>query len=508
MISATEPISVLIIDDAPADRSLVERSLKRELPNIDVRTAVTRDDLHIMLDKRHFDVIVSDYMIRGFTGLDVISDVRERGLDTPIVILTGTGTEQVAIEAMKRGVADYVIKNAHHIKRLPTTVLRVIQSHRLEKDVTQLELEIQQSQKLEAVGLVSAGVAHDFNNLLAIILNHVALMERHTSTSPDITKSLAAVKEASEQAADLSRNLLTFSKRQPAHYKPVDLCAAVNQIGVLLNRILPSNIHITFVLADEPVWVLGNRVQLQQTVLNLAINAMDAMPEGGSLRIRVKAHKEAEGPERALIKITDTGHGMPEDVLEHVFDPFFTTKGYEKRTGLGLTMIKRMIEEHQGTIRVQSEVGQGTECTMELPCLDRHDAEAMPSESDVLAKQNKDKCVLVVASNQQVNAVLAGELLSLGLQAIQMIDVDAAINHLAQHPDEIDIILIDHDMPELDGFNGAQKIRESGSKVPIILMNNPDEKPNDLDLTSDVINYIKPFEVQNLGQFICSKLGI
>jgi signal transduction histidine kinase len=247
-------------------------------------------------------------------------------------------------------------------------------------DVTErygLEERLRQSQKLEAVGQLTTGLAHDFNNLLSVILGCAELLESKVEDKPDLRKLIAMTIGAAERGSDLTRSLLAFSRRQPLDPQTADLAALTKEFAPLLRRTLGENIRLT-ILADEAPWTVRVDVsQYESAVLNLAVNARDAMAEGGTLSIRI-SNKDIDRTEIADLKdvrpgpyvcvdVADNGHGMPPEVLERVFEPFFSTKPKHNNSGLGLSMVFGFLAQSGGFVRIESKVDKGTKISLFFP---------------------------------------------------------------------------------------------------------------------------------------------
>ena len=248
------------------------------------------------------------------------------------------------------------------------------------RDITErkrLEEQLRQAQKMEAVGQLAGGVAHDFNNLLTAILGNVSLLlSSKPATDPD-HELLAATEQAAQRATDLTRQLLGFSRQTMLRLEPTDLNAAIQEIVAILRRTIDPRITVDVQTAPELWSVQADPGQINQVLMNLCINARDAMPQGGILRLETanvilddsssRLHLEARPGAFVRLRVRDTGQGIPPDVRPRIFEPFFTTKGPGKGTGLGLAMVYGIVKQHRGWIECDSEVGQGTYFDMYLP---------------------------------------------------------------------------------------------------------------------------------------------
>ena len=291
-----------------------------------------------------------------------------------------------------------------------------------------------------------------------------------------------------------------------AEKKPTELQTCVEKSLRLLRHVLPSNMKILAETADEPVWVYADATQLQQVIMNLAINARDAMPAGGTLKITVSQPDtetngvaSAGGPQAPVgrLVVSDSGTGMEPDVRERIFEPFFTTKPRGQGTGLGLAIIHGIVEDHDGRISVESEPGRGTTFTVELPVLDSQDADGLRTETtdpNVLL-HGRGKVVLLAEDDRQVLGILTSALKSLDYEVIQASDGSALIDCFERHRQRIDLLVIDLGLPERSGLDCLREIRSSGSLAPAIIITTDVDASLEEQLDSDTILLRKPFQI-------------
>ena len=250
----------------------------------------------------------------------------------------------------------------------------ITERKRAEEALEHSQAQLLQAQKMEAVGRLAGGVAHDFNNILQAMLS-LATVLRLRAASPELAKTVAEIEALIKRGAGLTQQLLLFSRRQVAERKRLDLGRADQRGGPLLRRLIPENIRLTVETTPERLWVDGDAGQLQQVLMNLAVNARDAMPAGGTLTVRTSG-----GDGEAVIEVIDTGHGMDEETRSHLFEPFFTTKEPGKGTGLGLSVVHGIVEQHGGRIEVESAPGEGSRFRVVLPTVPAPDAAAEGAE--------------------------------------------------------------------------------------------------------------------------------
>jgi PAS domain S-box-containing protein len=336
------------------------------------------------------------------------------------------------------------------------------------EDVTErknVEDQLRQAQKMEAIGNLTGGVAHDFNNLLTVIIGNLDLLRDEIGSHPSAEEKIKAVLDASERGAELTQHMLAFSRRQPLKAKPTDINALIANTRRLLNRTLGENISITVRTDTEPVIALVDASQLETALLNIALNARDAMPGGGALTISSRLaeldkdyaalHPGAAPGLYAGIEIADSGTGIPPDILDHIFEPFFTTKPTGKGTGLGLSMVYGFVKQSGGCIYAYSEVGHGTVFKLFLPIAQSTPARIGTTESSALrvAKPGGNQVILVVDDNSDIRATVAVQLRSLGYQVREADSANAALQIL-DSAERIDLLFTDIVMS--GGLNGKE----------------------------------------------------
>jgi two-component system, cell cycle sensor histidine kinase and response regulator CckA len=342
------------------------------------------------------------------------------------------------------------------------------------RDVTsqkQLEAQLRQSQKMEAIGQLAGGVAHDFNNLLSVIFGHCERLTRALPPQNALSDSVAEIWRASERAASLTRKLLAFSRRQVLEPKVVDLNALVSEAKTLLERLIGEDVRLVTALRPELPPVRVDLSQIDQVILNLAVNARDAMPQGGTLTLEtheVQADAaDAEIPPGGyvVLTVTDTGTGMTPEVQARVFEPFFTTKGEGKGTGLGLAVAHGIVEQSGGHLVVCSRPGIGTTFKVYLPAV--HEPVARAAESAPLLPVQGCETVLLAEDEDPVRAITALILETLGYRVLQAASGEAALRMAEGCREKIDLLITDVVMPGMSGRALADALlaRDPGLKV-------------------------------------------
>ena len=347
-------------------------------------------------------------------------------------------------------------------------------------DVTEqrhLEKQLRHSQKLEAVGQFAAGVAHDFNNLLTVIQGHTSLQLAAKNIDADMTNSLEQVSMAAERAASLTRQLLTFSRKQVVQPRILDLNEVVRNLHDMLRRVIGEDIDLCCELSEGLPTIHADEGSIEQIVMNLVVNARDAMPQGGRLVIRtafveIDIEYASRHPEALLgrfirLSIADTGSGMSLDTLSHIFEPFFTTKEVGKGTGLGLATVYGIVAQQCGWIEVASELGRGT--TFELFLPSSEEAVEILHVQEAADLRGGDETILVVEDERAVRDVITSILKCSGYEVLEAADGDEALGIWAQRAGEVDLLLTDIVLPKgLHGNLLAERLRTDRADLKVI----------------------------------------
>jgi len=372
----------------------------------------------------------------------------------------------------------------------------VIKAIEVARDVTQhrkLEEQLLHSQKLEAVGQLAGGVAHEFNNILTAIINNVYLAQRSTEGGGPAKDNLDRVLKLSNNAAVIARELLAFSRKQLVDLSPLKLNDVVKGAESLLKNFIREDIEIRIMLTDKEPTVMADKHQMEQVIINLATNARDAMPGGGSLTIEtdireiddqfVKTHGFGSPGTYALLSLTDTGEGIIEEIRQKIFEPFFTTKEVGKGTGLGLSIIYGIITQHSGYIDVCSEAGKGTTFRIFLPEIRasvKKEKPAMPvlhtgrGESILLAEDE-------TSVRESIKSVLEGH----GYRVTEAVDGNDAVEKFSEQKDEIDLLIFDIIMPGMNGREAYEEIKKTRPEIKAVFISG---------YTSDIIRSEKIIE--------------
>src|SRR2546425_225572 len=361
------------------------------------------------------------------------------------------------------------------------------------KDMTErihLMDQITRAQKMESIGTLASGVAHDFNNILGIILPNAELIKMRTEPGSAATRFADIIINASKRAAQLTRQLLSLSRKDPITWRIVSLNEAIRTTGKLLSETLDRNIRLEFDLSTESTNIKADETQVEQVVLNLAINARDAMPEGGVLRFTTSLVGD-----RVTVRVADSGTGIDREILPKIFDPFFTTKEKSKGTGLGLSVVYGIVKQIGGTIDVKSEVGAGTEFLLTFPSSQEARKKAVHQSPTPGGGSEK---ILIADDEPEMLNLLETALKDLGYCVMSARNGIEAVQFAT---DDIRLIILDMIMPEMDGVAALRAIRQKTPDVKVLIASgytSPEKTP--LLETLGIDGFVqKPFELVKLA---------
>ncbi len=365
------------------------------------------------------------------------------------------------------------------------------------------ERQLRQTQKMEAIGQLTGGVAHDFNNLLMVILGGLSMIER-PGDPVRRQRILEGMRQSAERGASLSRQLLAFARRQPLKAEPVDLRSQLDGMRDLLDRALRGNVHVRTDLAKDLWTILVDPAELELVLLNLCVNARDAMPDGGTITITASnAPDIEEGGGRGdfvMLSVADTGVGMSAEVLAHVFEPFFTTKEIGKGSGLGLPQVYGFAEQSGGSVRIESEVGRGTTVVLTLPRTDREPPDVAALGQACPAQPKAFGSVLLVEDDNEVASLVTDMLNELGYGVTRAASAEAALGALADGR-RIDAIFSDIMMPgSMNGLDLAHEARRRRPGLPVLLTSGYADAAMREAIREHIRVLPKPYDIQTLAE--------
>jgi signal transduction histidine kinase len=475
---------VLQVEDVECDAELIRRELKRGGFDVTYTRVETRDALADALDDGPWDIVVSDYSMPSFDARAALALVKERGLELPFIIVSGTIGEESAVAAMRAGAHDYFIKDklgpkfiAAIERELGEATMR--RERRQAQDaLLKTEEQLRQSQKMEAIGRLAGGVAHDFNNILSVIMSYGELLLMDLPAGDRMREDVEEICKAGKRAADLTRQLLMFSRQQVLEPRVLDLNEVLASVDKMLQRILGADVALATVKGAGLGRVRCDPTSIEQVLMNLVVNARDAMPTGGKLTLEtsnvelsdeyVRAHTGARPGPHVLLAVTDTGIGMDQRMLERIFEPFFTTKQMGKGTGLGLSTVFGIVQQNRGSVAVVSEVGRGTTFRVYLP---RVTAPVDPvTLAPGLSSVRGTETILLVDDDEQVRHVARAILTRHGYVVLEARDAAHAIARAEATPAPIHLLLTDVVMPDMSGPDLAKRLAVTRPEMKVLCM--------------------------------------
>jgi two-component system, cell cycle sensor histidine kinase and response regulator CckA len=507
-------LRILHLEDSPEDAALVRRELRRAGMSCSLRCVDRREAFVEQLEKFQPDLVISDYQLSSFDGLQALALLRERFPELPCIITSGYVGEEYAAELLRSGATDFLLKTSLAARLVPTV-------RRAMRDVTEraarkrTEAMLQQAQKLEAVGQLTGGLAHDFNNLLGIVIANLDLLKEEIGGNPNARELAEQALEASLRGAELTRQLLAFSRQQPLQPKTIGLNDIVATTTDLLRRTLGEAIEIRLKLADDICPAMADPAQVESALVNLAVNARDAMPAGGVLVLETAnkhldeqyaaENAEVSAGDFVMMAVTDTGTGMPPEIVDRVFEPFFTTKETGKGTGLGLSMVYGFAKQSGGHVKIYSEVGHGTTIRLYLPRAQECAAvvEERPAEAPETTKISAN--ILVVEDSPGIRKVVVRQLRGLG-HHVQEAEGAAAALTVLQGEEPLDLLFTDVVMPGgMTGRDLADEARKLRPGIKVLLTSGFSEGAAQSDYGVELLG--KPYRLQELDQKIRHAFG-
>jgi len=453
----SQPLRVLLVEHDTADIELCRDVLKRAGFTLDLRVAATAEQFAACLGDADFDVVLADYRLPEWNGMEALELLHKQSRDIPFILVTGTLGDESAVECIKQGATDYVLKD--RLARLPEAVRSALHEKALRVERRALEQQLRQAQKYEAIGQLVGGIAHDFNNVIGAILGWAEMGMDEVPPDSRAHSYFKKTRAQADRAAALIRQLLAFARRQILEPRNLSLHQSVADLTSMLESLLDKNIEVKTVLAPDLAIVRADPTQIEQILLNLCINARDAMPGGGRLVIETenvdiddeycRLHPYSRPGRYARLTVSDTGTGMDAATLEHIFEPFFTTKEPGRGTGLGLATAFGIVKQHGGFLHVYSELGHGSVFHIYLPAVEaKPDLISKPEEE---AARGGSETILLAEDHEGLRETARSTLEKLGYRVLPVPDGAAAVDLFRRQPDRIDLALLDVVMPHLNG---------------------------------------------------------
>ncbi len=425
------------------------------------------------------DLIVLDLMLPGMNGLDVCKQLKKQkdAATIPIIILTARGEEADRILGLQLGANDYVVK-PFSPRELVLRVQALMQSH---SEKNHLEQQFFQAQKMESVGRLAGGIAHDYNNSLTIILGFADMALKEVASDSPVARHLHEIIRAAERSAAITRQLLTFARKQTIDPVVIDLNETVESTLKMLRRLIGEDVELVWKPGPHLWKVKMDRAQVDQILANLCVNAKDAIAGTGTITLETQnvvlsheycaVHTEFAPGEYVMLAVTDTGCGMDEETLSHIFEPFFTTKEAGKGTGLGLSTVYGIVRQNRGFVNVYSEPGVGTIFRIYIPREPEAEMEAEEASStgeDV--PRGRGETILLVEDDSVLLEMIRLMLTELGYIVLDAVRPRDGLALVRNHEGPVHVLMTDVVMPEMNGKQLSAMVRKMRPEVKVLYM--------------------------------------
>jgi two-component system, cell cycle sensor histidine kinase and response regulator CckA len=479
----SQKLRVLYLEDNSDDFMLVQRELLKAGWSLSIQQVDNEHDFTRNVRDTPWDIILADFNLPGYGGMAALDFVRRSGYELPFILISGTIGEDAAVDCMRAGANDYVLKD--NLRRLNLAITRELgesamrrDRRRSEEERAKLETKLRQAQKMEAMGRLAGGIAHDFNNILTAILGHAEIASLQLEDHPAKT-NLEQVTKASERARDLVQQILAFSRQRPAEKKVMMLENVVTEATKLLRATIPAAVTISVSAAHGGVTILADPSQIHQILVNLGTNAAHAMKDrGGRLEVAldtcevgadlVRQFPQLRAGPHACLSVSDSGCGMDAATLERLFEPFFTTKEPGEGTGLGLAVVHGIVQSHDGAISVESRPGAGTTFRIFFPVVAAAAAQAKQPAAPPMPR-GKGELVLFVDDEASVLALAEAMLKNLGYTTKGCAHPEQALEVFREHCHEISLVVTDLSMPGMSGLDFAREVLKIHPSTKVIL---------------------------------------
>ncbi len=511
-------LSIIALDDDRAFLMVLKAVVKRITRwEITLDTFTTWETAKEALLLGHHDLILLDYVLPDVTGLSILHEIRSLGDERPVIILTAHEEREVVVETTKAGAADYLVKGG----LTPDTLRRSIQSamaqFKLKKEKALLTQELNQIHRMETIGTLASGIAHDFNNILTSITSNVELIKAKNRT-PEIKEEVLEIESACAQMGEIVTHMLNFSRKKEGKKQTIDVNQSVKEATVVLKHTLPKKIQFQVQLSKDPVYIHARQGILHQIMINLCINASEAMKGDGTIRIHVDRripnqeflshHPDLHPVPYVTIQVMDTGVGISEPLLTRIFEPFFTTKtlDYKRGTGLSLAVTWQTVKANRGTIVVESTLQIGSRFTVYLPA---HQEAPGTDHLSAPPPTSMGQEVLLVDDEELVLRATSKLLQRAGLTIHKASSGRDCLSFYEKEQHKIGVIILDISMPKMNGRECFEELKKIDPSVKVIFSSGHDmvqEAPELLAAGAvDVIQ--KPYSVQNMVRKIQAILG-
>jgi signal transduction histidine kinase len=469
--AVSAPVPVLHVESDPRDARLITSLLAMEGLACVVTRVGSEPAYRDALERGGFDLILAERVQPDGDLLSVLALARQLRPEVPFICVTGSLGEDLAIETLGCGATDYVLKD--RLSRLGPVVRRALgdceerrRRRAAEEAAAALEQQLRHAQRLESVGRLAGGIAHDFNNVLTVITGHCERLSSAVDERSPARADVDLIRESCQRAAGLTRQLLAFGRHQAPVLRPAGLNDVVQNMGRVLERVLGERTTVVTSLDPAVGAVQADPGQIEQILMNLAINARDAMPDGGTITIATAAGPDGREPPVGLppghyarLTVTDTGHGMDEVTAARAFEPFFTTKAPGEGTGLGLSTVAGIVADAGGQVAVESRPGAGTTMRIVLPCADLVPAPQEAVADATVSPAGGQETLLLVEDEPFVRDLVRDYLRTAGYGVLEAGSAEEALALAAGDGPPIALLITDVVLPGMNGTALADELR-------------------------------------------------
>jgi signal transduction histidine kinase len=510
-------VRLLLVEDNQGDAVLIADELCRGGIDVSYDRVDTAGTMIAALSRGTPDLVISDCRMPAFDSQEALRLLRDITTNVPFIVVSGQIGKEAAADLMRADAQDFVLKS--DLARLAPAAQRELRSAKEHREGVQergaLERQLHQADRLDSLGQLAGGIAHDFNNLLGVINGYAEFILAELPADHPCRSDVASIEQAALQAAALTRQLLIFSKLQPAQPETLDVNAVVTDTEHLLRRTIGEDIDIVMRLEPDLGGVTIDRNRLEQIILNLVVNARAAMPGGGQLTIQTATtseHDQSWAAQRVpLVRFvrltcTDTGCGMPPEVAQRAFEPFFTTKGIGKGSGLGLATVYGAVSEAGGTVALWSEPGVGTRVTIDLPWAPIRATSAAAVRE---VPHGQGERILVVEDNDGLREIATRILTRAGYEVSAAATRDEALRVSDDRDIRLDLVLTDVIMPGISAREFINAVHAARPGLPVILMSGyaTDHARVGESLPRDFPMLTKPFQTVALLRQVSTSLA-
>jgi signal transduction histidine kinase len=521
-------LKIFFLEDNPDDVELELHELQRS--GIDVEYQVARNHSEFVEQIVEFspDIILADYTLPDITGIEAINICKDLQIDVPVILITGDGNELIAVDSLRLGAIDYILKK--NITGLPMRIKRALEiwedrkaKQRAEAEEQRLEALLLETQKMEAVGRFAGGIAHDFNNLLTGILGFAELGSTTVTKNSEVYNKLQSIIMLSKRGSDLVQQLLMFSRKKPLKFEHININTFVEETREFLKRLIEDSIDIHLELHNDMLEIECDKQQLMQAVMNLVLNARDAMSGKGTITIttgkydfhnNMVARKTGKRKSQFVsLSVSDTGVGISPDKIGNIFEPFYTTKGKDKGTGLGLSIVYSIVNSHGGFIDVNSKENQGSTFRLYLPAIrSRRKSDAGKFDNMALGPSGSTgtaREIILVAEDDDILRGMVGSVLrAVGFNVLPAPDGEKALELYKSNHHVIDLVVSDMCMPKKTGAELFTDLKAINPDLKFILTTGYGLESQDKNILESMDAILKkPFTPTKFVQLINSVLN-